>query len=70
MKEIANPIDVYCKAWSTPLSDVLYQLERESHLKTLAPQMISGPLQGQFLRFISHMLQPTSCFRTRHLYRI
>lgn len=48
----------YCREHSTPASEVLYQLERETHLKTLAPQMLSGPLQGQLLSFISKMLRP------------
>ena len=51
-------IQAYCREHSSPVSEVLYQLERETHLKTLAPQMLSGPLQGQFLTFISKMLQP------------
>src|SRR5690606_33403635 len=39
---------------------VLHDLERETHLKTLAPQMISGHLQGQLLRLLSILKQPTS----------
>ncbi|MEM9884475.1 MAG: class I SAM-dependent methyltransferase [Bacteroidota bacterium] len=48
----------YCLAHSSALGDILYELERETHLKTLSPQMISGPLQGQFFSFISKMLRP------------
>ncbi len=48
----------YCEQKTTPLSTVLKELERETHLKTLAPQMLSGPLQGQLLRMISLMLRP------------
>ena len=53
-----NPLADYCELNSTPQSDLLYQLERESNLKTLSPQMISGPLQGQLLRLLSLMIQP------------
>ncbi len=53
-----NPITDYCEAHSTPQSELLYELERESNLKTLSPQMISGTLQGQFLQMLSLMLQP------------
>ncbi|MEM8908947.1 MAG: O-methyltransferase [Bacteroidota bacterium] len=53
-----NPISDYCEAHSTPQSDLLYQLERESNLKTLSPQMISGNLQGQLLRMISQLMRP------------
>lgn len=55
-----NPLSDYCEAHGTPQSDLLYELERESNLKTLSPQMISGTLQGQLLQFLSKMIQPTS----------
>lgn len=48
----------YCENMSTPPAELLYQLERETHLKTLAPQMMSGRLQGQFLRLLSQWMQP------------
>jgi caffeoyl-CoA O-methyltransferase len=50
--------NAYCEGHSSPPSPLLRELERETHLKTLAPQMISGPLQGQFLRFLSLLMQP------------
>jgi caffeoyl-CoA O-methyltransferase len=48
----------YCTEHSSAASPLLYELERETHLKTLAPQMMTGPLQGQLLRFISSWVQP------------
>lgn len=48
----------YCEAHTSALSEVLQQLERETHLRTLAPQMLSGPLQGQFLKMVCGMIQP------------
>ncbi|MFZ2897698.1 MAG: O-methyltransferase [Saprospiraceae bacterium] len=48
----------FCESFTSPLDSVLYELERETHLKTLAPQMASGRLQGQFLRFLSLMMRP------------
>ena len=48
----------YCLDHSTAQSDVLYELERETFLRTLAPQMLSGPLQGLLLTMISKMIQP------------
>ena len=48
----------YCEAHTTAQDDILYELERETHLKTLAPQMISGHLQGQLLTMLSLMAQP------------
>jgi len=55
-----NLIDQYCEKHTTPPSPLLAKLLRETHLKTLAPQMASGHLQGALLRFISHMIQPSS----------
>lgn len=48
----------YCQRHSTPPSKNLVDLERETNLKTLAPQMLSGPLQGRFLAMISQLIQP------------
>jgi len=48
----------YCLAHSSSLSAVLHDLERETHLRTLGPQMLSGEYQGQLLRFLSLMLRP------------
>ncbi len=50
----------YCIAHTTLEPPLLYDLERETYLKTLAPQMSSGHLQGQFLRFISKIKKPES----------
>ena len=50
----------YCELFTTLPSPVLEALERETHLKTLAPQMLSGRLQGGFLSLISKVLQPQS----------
>jgi predicted O-methyltransferase YrrM len=52
-------ISQYCIQHSSIPSDTLFQLERETYLKTLSPQMISGPLQGQLLALISHMASPS-----------
>lgn len=51
-------LNQYCEAHTTPASAVLHALERETHLRTLSPQMLSGHLQGQLLRFLSLMLKP------------
>jgi len=51
-------INRYCEKHTTTPSDVLYNLERETHLKTLAPQMASGHLQGQLFQFLSQMIRP------------
>lgn len=48
----------YCFEHSTGVSRVLKELERETHLRTLNPQMLSGPYQGTLLRFFSRMIRP------------
>lgn len=58
MKADQQEIWDYCIQHSSKQDDLLIELERISHLRTLAPQMISGKLQGRMLSFISHMIQP------------
>ncbi len=53
-----NLLHQYCEAHTSPQSEVLQALERETHLKTLAPQMLSGHLQGHFLSLLSSLLRP------------
>ncbi len=51
-------IGEYCAKLSTPADDILNALERETHLKTIAPQMLAGAHQGKFLQMLSTLLQP------------
>lgn len=60
MNRDASQLLDYCIAHSTIQPSALYDLERETYLKTLAPQMLSGHLQGQFLRFISSLKKPSA----------
>lgn len=48
----------YCLAYTSKLNPLLAELERETHLRTLSPQMLSGAYQGMLLRFISLMIRP------------
>lgn len=50
----------YAEDHTTPESDLLYRLYRETHLKTMYPRMLSGQLQGQFLKMICQMHRPKS----------
>ncbi|GJM34250.1 MAG: O-methyltransferase [Saprospiraceae bacterium] len=56
--KLKKKLEAYCEQQSTPPSLLLQELERETHLKTLAPQMLSGPLQGRVLSLLSHLVQP------------
>lgn len=58
MNFVSEEINAYCEASSKPQADVLKELERETHLNMLYPQMLSGHLQGKFLSMVSVLLQP------------
>ncbi len=51
-------LEDYCARWSTPVHPVLEELDRETHLKTLYPQMLTGAWQGRFLTMISQLVSP------------
>ncbi len=53
-KELYKYIDQYKSSFDPDL----LRLQRETHLKTLAPQMSSGPVQGRLLELISKMIGP------------
>ena len=53
-----DQLDDYIKAHSEPESDLLKELDRQTHLKILRPRMLSGHIQGRVLAMISHMIQP------------
>lgn len=50
----------YSEAHSSPEPEVLRLLNRDTHLKTAYPQMLSGHLQGRILAMISKLLKPES----------
>jgi predicted O-methyltransferase YrrM len=51
-------IDNYATQMTSPESEALSALNRETHLKTELPQMLSGHLQGSVLAMMSKMIQP------------
>ena len=55
-----SKIERYCEEHTSIPGKALRDLERKTYLTTLAPQMISGHLQGRFLSMISHLLRPKS----------
>ena len=48
----------YIEDYSSPEDPVLEDLYRQTHIRFLNPNMVSGHLQGKFLELISHMIQP------------
>lgn len=56
---IVNPeIEKYCAELSSPIQEVLSEIERYTYLKVQLPDMISGAYQGLVLSMFSQMLQP------------
>ncbi|MCQ2285812.1 MAG: O-methyltransferase [Bacteroidales bacterium] len=55
---IDNEIEEYCEDHTSRESDLLYRLNRETHIKMMNPRMLSGQMQGAFLSFIAKMLSP------------
>lgn len=51
-------LEKYISDHSTAEDPVLEDLYRQTHLRFVNPNMVSGPLQGKFLEFISFMVNP------------
>ncbi|MEM9544912.1 MAG: O-methyltransferase [Bacteroidota bacterium] len=57
-ENILRAIYAYCEKVSEDQGEILYNLYRETHIKTMAPRMASGPIQGRFLSLLSQLLAP------------
>jgi len=58
MEFISKEIDDYVCAHSENEPQLLYELNRETHINVLRPRMLSGHFQGRVLSLLSHMIQP------------
>ncbi len=58
MEFIDEKLDEYVCAHTSAESDLLYTLNRETHVKILQPRMLSGHFQGRVLSMLSSMIQP------------
>lgn len=56
---IDSLLEEYASNHSTPESDLLIKLYRETNLKLMNPRMLSGHMQGNLLRMISCMICPS-----------
>lgn len=56
MIEINLELEKYIEAHSEPEPPVLEELARVTHLKTLRPRMLSGNMQGQFLKMMCRLV--------------
>lgn len=58
MEFISQELDDYVCAHTEKEPELLYELNRRTHLEVLQPRMLSGHFQGRALSMISHMIQP------------
>ena len=58
MQDLLTGLYEYAEKHSTAPDPLLFQIERETHLKTLSPRMLSGHLQGNILTVLSKILRP------------
>jgi predicted O-methyltransferase YrrM len=54
----SNDLEEYLLYITSKEDEVLYELNRHTHLNNLQPRMLSGPIQGKFLEFIARMISP------------
>jgi predicted O-methyltransferase YrrM len=58
MEFIDLKLDKYVCDHTSQESEVLYQLNRETHLTVMQPRMLSGHFQGRVLSMLSKMIRP------------
>ena len=58
MDFLAAPIEKYVDDHTSAEPEILKKLNRETHAHVLMPQMLSGHVQGSFLRMLSSMIKP------------
>lgn len=60
MDFISKEILDYCLNMSSAETDLLNKINRQTHLNTTQPRMLSGHLQGNFLSILSKLKQPVN----------
>ncbi|HEX8018690.1 O-methyltransferase, partial [Mucilaginibacter sp.] len=58
MDILPNALLAYLDDHCDPEPEALKKLNRETHMKVLKPNMLSGHYQGRLLSFLSKMVQP------------
>lgn len=58
MEFLPEDIARYSAEHTSPESDLLKQINRDTHAKVRMPRMLSGHVQGRFLSMVSKFLQP------------
>ncbi|MBK0404152.1 O-methyltransferase [Adhaeribacter sp. BT258] len=58
MEFIDEDLNQYCEDHTTPETEVLKKLNRETHANVMMPRMLSGHIQGRTLAMFSQMIKP------------
>lgn len=58
MEILNEALQRYAEKHTTPESDLLKKINRDTHANVLMPRMLSGHLQGRVLSMISQMIRP------------
>jgi predicted O-methyltransferase YrrM len=58
MEFLDEKLEDYVNAHTSPESEILSDLNRQTHISVLQPRMLSGHLQGRTLSLFSKMIQP------------
>ncbi|MEY2964089.1 MAG: hypothetical protein RL754_1350 [Bacteroidota bacterium] len=58
MEYLSDDLHKYISDHTTPAPELLNELERETWVKIIMPRMLSGHVQGEFLKMISLMKAP------------
>lgn len=58
MEFLSPELDQYICDFTSPQSDLLTKITRETHLEVLYPRMLSGHYQGRILSLFSKMIKP------------
>lgn len=58
MEFIDAKLDEYVCEHTSSESALMYELNRQTHLKIVNPRMLSGQFQGRLLSMIAHMIRP------------
>ena len=60
MEFISKQLQDYCHAYTSPESNLLNRIHRETHLEVPTSRMLSGFFQGRYLSMLSYMIKPKS----------
>ncbi|HMJ71318.1 MAG TPA: O-methyltransferase [Cyclobacteriaceae bacterium] len=60
MDFIDSKIGGYAESNTSPETQLLKRINRDTHANVLKPRMLSGHLQGRILSMISHMIKPSA----------